>query len=310
MYPGSILEKDGSTAMPVRVMILYNSAQRPFAESLKARLRSAGVEVWIDREGIRPGTPWRQGFVSAARTCDAFVPVLSPSFLESSPCRLEVLTARSFGRRIVPVMVEDCLRALGNHPETEGLNDIFMMFFSDLLSVGVPISEDEAYQRVVDGIRFDAASVVSSSEPPVYVAHVWKEAAFADRLARALIDRGKLAWIAARDIPVGVRWFDEQVRAIHRARAMVVVINEDAPKARHLRTEIALAGVLGLPVLPVLSDSIKDDWDKRKALNAALQLTDDLRVLYETEPFTSHPDWTSMIDQIDAALAGPPAAMS
>ena len=91
---------------------------------------------------------------------------------------------------------------------------------------------------------------------------------------------------------------------------MVVVINEDAPKARHLRTEIALAGVLGLPVLPVLSDSIKDDWDKRKALNAALQLTDDLRVLYETEPFTSHPDWTSVIDQIDAALAGPPAAMS
>ena len=294
--------------MARRVMISYNSAQRPFAESLKTRLRSAGVDVWIDREGIRPGTAWRQGFVSAARTCDAFVPVLSPAFLDSAPCRLEVLTAKSFGRTIIPVMVEDCMRALADHPETQGLDDIFMMFFYDLLSVGVPISEEEAYQRVVDGITFDPASAVDSSEPPVYVAHVWKEAAFADRLARALIDRGRAAWIAARDIPVGVRWFDEQIRAIHRAKAMVVVVNEDTPKARHLRTEIALAGVLGLPVLPVLADNLKGDWDKRKALNAAFQQVDDLRTLYETEPFSSDPDWPSMIDQIDAALPGPPAA--
>ena len=293
--------------MPPRVMISYNSAQRLFAESLKGRLRTAGFDVWIDREGIRAGTPWRQGFVDAARKCDAFVPVLSPSFLESSHCRLEVLTARSFGRRIVPVMVEDCMRALSDHPETEGLNDIFMMFFSDLLSVGVPISEEEAYQRVVNGIIFNPASAVSSPERPVYVAHVWKEAAFADRLARALIDRGKPAWIAARDIPVGVRWFDEQIRAIHRAQAMVVVINEDAPAARHLRTEIALAGVLALPVLPILSDGVKGSWDKRKALNAAFQQADDLRVLYETEPFSTDPDWTSMIDQIDAALVRLPS---
>jgi hypothetical protein len=140
------------------------------------------------------------------------------------------------------------------------------------------------------------------------VAHVWKEAAFADRLARALIDRGRPAWIAARDIPAGVRWFEAQIRAIHRAKAMVVVINEDTMKARHLRTEIALAGVLGLPVLPVLADDLKSDWAKRKALNTAFQQVDDLRMLYETEPFCSDPDWPSMIEQIDATLPGPPAA--
>jgi hypothetical protein len=71
--------------MPPLVMISYNSAQRPFAESLKERLRTAGFQVWIDREGIRAGTSWRQGFVDAARTCDAFVPVLSPSFLPAIP---------------------------------------------------------------------------------------------------------------------------------------------------------------------------------------------------------------------------------
>jgi len=290
------------------VMISYNSAQRAFAESLKVRLRAAGFEVWIDREGIRPGMRWREGFVDAVRSRDVFVPVLSQSFLESSHCRLEVLTARSFGKKIAPVMVDDCMRMLRDHPETEGLDDIFMMFFSDLKSVGVPISEDEAYQRLVQGIVFDSASAAVPPDPPVYVAHVWKEAAFADRIARALSDRGRRVWIAGRDVPVGVRWFDEQIRAIHRAKAMVVVIDADAPTARHLRTEIALAGVLGLPILPVLADSVKGRWDARKALNAAFQQIDDLRTLYEREPFSSDPDWTTMIDQIDESL--PPGSVS
>jgi hypothetical protein len=66
--------------------------------------------------------------------------------------------------------------------------------------------------------------------------------------------------------------------------------------------------VLGLPVLPVLADDLKSDWAKRKALNTAFQQVDDLRMLYETEPFCSDPDWPSMIEQIDATLPGPPAA--
>jgi len=66
--------------------------------------------------------------------------------------------------------------------------------------------------------------------------------------------------------------------------------------------------VLGLPILPVLADSVKGRWDARKALNAAFQQIDDLRTLYEREPFSSDPDWTTMIDQIDESL--PPGSVS
>ena len=287
--------------MPPRVMLSYNSAQRDFANTLKSHLRAAGLDVWIDREGIDPGTRWRDGFLKAIQARDVFVPVLSPEFLQSSHCRLEVLTARSFGKKIVPVMVKECMASLGDHPETHGLGDIFLQYFTDLRSVGVALSEEEAYQRVVSGILFDAAADVPVGEL-VYVAHVWKQAEFADRIATALKERGHPVWIAARDIPVGVRWFDEQIRAIHRSRAMVVVVDEEAPDVRHLRTEIAVAGVLGLPLLPVLADTIKGDWAARKTLNDAFKNADDLRPLYELEPFSTEPDWATMIESLDSAL--------
>lgn len=284
-----------------RVMLSYNSAQRDFANKLKARLRAAGLEVWIDREGIEPGTRWRDGFLKAIQARDVFVPILSPEFLQSSHCRLEVLTARSFGKKIVPVMVKECMGLLGDHPETHGLDDIFLQYFTDLKSVGVPLSEEEAFQRVIDGILFDAAADVAVGEL-IYVAHVWKQAVFADRIATALKQRGHAVWIAARDIPVGVRWFDEQIRSIHRSRAMVVVIDEEAPNVRHLRTEIAVAGVLGLPLFPVLADTIKGNWPERNKLNAAFKESDEMRPLYEFEPFSTEPDWNAMIDKLHAAL--------
>jgi len=283
-------------------MLSYNSAQRDFADSLKSRLRAARLDVWIDREGIAPGTRWRDGFLKAIQARDVFVPILSPEFLQSSHCRLEVLTARAFGKKIVPVMVKECMTLLGEHPETHSLGDIFMQYFTDLKSVGIPLSEEEAYQRVVDGIFFNEAAAATAGEPPVYIAHMWKQAVFADRIATALREHGRAVWIAARDIPVGVRWFDAQIRAIHRSRAMVVVIDEQAPSVRHLRTEIAVAGVLGLPLLPVLADSIKGNWAERKALSDAFQRADDLRPLYELEPFSTEPDWATMIDRLDAAL--------
>jgi hypothetical protein len=259
-------------------MLSYNSAQRDFANKLKARLRAAGLDVWIDREGIEPGTRWRDGFLKAIQARDVFVPILSPEFLQSSHCRLEVLTARSFGKKIVPVMVKECMGLLGDHPETHGLDDIFLQYFTDLKSVDVAVGE------------------------LIYVAHVWKQAVFADRIAAALKERGHAVWIAARDIPVGVRWFDEQIRSIHRSRAMVVVIDEEAPNVRHLRTEIAVAGVLGLPLFPVLADTIKGNWPERNKLNAAFKESDEMRPLYEFEPFSTEPDWNAMIDKLHAAL--------
>lgn len=235
----------------------------------------------------------------AVRQCEILLPVLSPAFLSSPVCRLEVLLARSFGKRLVPVMVEECTRDLGQYPETKGLEDIFMMYFTDLRSVGLRISEDDAFRRVVESLSHDS---VRPPERLVYVAYVWAEAEFADRVAMALQTRGHSIWIATRNVPLGVRWFDEQVRAIQNARAMVLVMNEKAADAALLRTELVLAGARGIPILPVLADSVKGNEDKIADLRRTVRASDDTLVLYEKHWFTSNPSWDAMIALLEEKI--------
>jgi hypothetical protein len=207
--------------------------------------------------------------------------------------------ARSFGKKIVPVMVEECTKDLPSYPETKGLEDIFMMYFTDLRSVGLQLSEDEAYDRVIDSLSGESAG---PPEGTVYVAYIWFEAAFADHFANSLQERGHQTWIATRHVPLGVRWFDEQVRALQGAKAMIVVINESVASGALLRTEIVLAGARGIPILPVLADSAKGDENKINDLRTSLRANDDTLVLYNLQWFSSDPDWDTMIDKLAVAV--------
>ena len=282
--------------MSPQVMISYSHKQVDFVESLLRRLKAANVTVWIDREGVRAGKPWRQELTEAVLQCEILLPVLSPAFLASPTCRLEVLLARSFGKRIIPVMLEECTKNLPRYQETKGLEDIFMMYFTDLRSVGLQLSEDDAYKRVVDGILLDAAPVPAR---PVYVAYVWSEAEFADRIAAALHALGHPTWIASRHVPLGVRWFDEQVRALQSAKAMVIVINDRAAAGALLRTEIVLARARGIPILPVLADSVKGNEKRISDLRRSIRKHDDTLVLYDLQWFSSDPSWDAMIALLD-----------
>jgi hypothetical protein len=284
-------------------MISYSHKQRDFVDLLLQRIRAAKVDVWIDREGVRAGEIWRQELTAALFQCEILVPVLSPAFLASPTCRLEVLLARSFGKRIVPLMVEECTKHLPQYPETKGLEDIFMMYFTDLRSVGLSISEDEAFERVVGSLSPDSARVTErSSGRHVYVAFVWSEAEFADGIAMALRGRGHSVWIATRDVPLGVRWFDEQVRALQSARAMVVVINERVADSALLRTELVLASARGLRILPVLADSVKGDENRIGDLRRAVRARDDTLALYDLQWFSSDPSWDAMVAMLDKTL--------
>lgn len=285
--------------MSPRVMISYSHEQSDFLKSLLWRLRAANINPWIDQEGVLAGKPWRQELSDAVRQCEILLPILSPAFLASDPCRFEVMLARSFGKKIVPIMVEECTKEIPKYPETKGLEDIFMMYFTDLKSVGLPLSEDEAYERVVDSIY---GKQVPPSGQPIYVAYVWSEAEFADRIALALQARGHSIWIATRHVPLGVRWFDEQVRALHTAKAMVVVFNEKVGDAALLRTEIILASARGIPILPVLADSVKGDKRIIQDLRKSLRARDETFVLYELQWFSSDPTWEAMLAGLDEKI--------
>ena len=88
------------------VFISYARDDLQIADKLVERLESARHRVWIDREEIRGGEQWRQQIVSAIRSCDAFLVLLSHKSVLSKHVRKELDIADNADRLIVPVQVE------------------------------------------------------------------------------------------------------------------------------------------------------------------------------------------------------------
>lgn len=56
-------------------------SDQPLVEALYTRLRAHGLRVWWDRECLKPGQEWEEGFATGLFSAAIFVPVLSKAAL-------------------------------------------------------------------------------------------------------------------------------------------------------------------------------------------------------------------------------------
>jgi hypothetical protein len=98
------------------VFLSYGRKDRPYAERLEASLIERGVKVWWDVR-LRPGAGFSHAIAGAIDRCRAFVPVLSPAYVEGKWTRRELSRAARLGKPILPLLLER-----GDVPiEVEGL---------------------------------------------------------------------------------------------------------------------------------------------------------------------------------------------
>jgi hypothetical protein len=220
------------------IMISYKTANRATADELFAALEGAGLHPWMDYKGIEPGTQWRDELLKELRSCNAFVALLTPDYVQSEHCRMELFIARSRGCVVLPVVLEDCFALLDRYEETKGLADTFMARLYRLRVVGLPITREEAIRRLVTA----AQSIGQApAKKLVYVAYCNAEAPAATRIADQLESAGIPTWVATRDCRVGDNWRQAQARAVINASIQVVVLDESIRDKEVLRTEILLA---------------------------------------------------------------------
>ncbi|MFO1148279.1 MAG: SUMF1/EgtB/PvdO family nonheme iron enzyme [Alsobacter sp.] len=118
------------------------------------------------------------------------------------------------------------------------------------------------------------------STPVIFISHSSRDREVAEHLCRALERRNQACWISSRDIGPGANYQEEIVRAIKRARAMVLVFSANANNSNEIKKELALAGQTGVPVIPVRVEDVVpsdafsyelatrqwidffDDWDR------------------------------------------------
>lgn len=98
-----------SKPMPVpattSVFLSYSRQDRAFVQMLHDRLEQTQIVVWWDQEE-QPGHDWTEQLLAWLEHADAVVVVVSQHSVTSLSVKNEVLLAQDYGRRIVPVLLE------------------------------------------------------------------------------------------------------------------------------------------------------------------------------------------------------------
>ena len=90
--------------IPRHVFISYSREDSDFADELTRKLRRDGVDVWIDRESLEPGTPdWQKGVRASIDAAFAVIFVASPSSGQSVYVQAELAIAKKNKCPIYPV---------------------------------------------------------------------------------------------------------------------------------------------------------------------------------------------------------------
>lgn len=131
------------------VFISYRRANVEFVKQLDQALKATGREIWVDWEDIPPGV---EGFadeiVRGIDSSDALIAVLSPEYLESEYCLMELRHGLAQNKRIIPIVHK---KFDGVPPE--GIGHINWVYFCPHAGQENPF--DDAFKKVVQALETD-----------------------------------------------------------------------------------------------------------------------------------------------------------
>lgn len=121
-----------SQAAGSKVFISYSRRNKEFVQKLHGGLRAAGMNVWVDWEGIPLTADWWQEIVDAIEGADGFVFVISPDSLASEVCGRELKTAIETNKRLIPVLHIDPEKGSQIPDQISSHNWVFMRNVDEL----------------------------------------------------------------------------------------------------------------------------------------------------------------------------------
>ncbi|MBK9925525.1 MAG: TIR domain-containing protein [Anaerolineales bacterium] len=109
------------------IFISYRRADVEFAKKFYHGLKETGRNIWVDWENLPPGV---EGFSDEIQrgieSSDAFICILSPSYLESEYCLMELREALKLKKRVIPVV----FKKFEPMPAPEGIGHINWVYFT------------------------------------------------------------------------------------------------------------------------------------------------------------------------------------
>ena len=89
------------------IFISYSKKDVLYAEKLVNALRREGFSPWVDMEELGAGTHWQVRLHKQILTCDAYILIMSRNAQKSKWVPDELVTAKSKGKPIFPLLLDD-----------------------------------------------------------------------------------------------------------------------------------------------------------------------------------------------------------
>jgi len=129
-----------------KIFFSYSRVDSGFALQLAKDIRSSGIDIWIDQLDIQAGNHWDAAVEKALATSACVLVILTPSSTSSTNVMDEVSYALESGKKIIPVLLEDCLppfrlRRLQRIDFTKDYNNGLTQL---LAAIEVPVAESVA----------------------------------------------------------------------------------------------------------------------------------------------------------------------
>lgn len=108
------------------VFISYSRKDKAFVQQLNAALDQAGVQAWVDWEGIELASDWMATITSAIQGTDAFLFVISPDSLRSKVCGDELCLGIQLNKKLIPILYREPEKGMTMHEKLAATNWVYL----------------------------------------------------------------------------------------------------------------------------------------------------------------------------------------
>lgn len=150
-----------------KIFFSYSRADSPFALTLAKDLREAGADIWIDQLDIPAGSHWDAAVEIALNSSAYVLVILTPSSTASTNVMDEVSFALESGKKIIPVLLEDCLAPfrLRRLQRIDFTSDYTTGFSQLIISLNLSLgSEGKVGGLPVENTQIEASTPVASDK--------------------------------------------------------------------------------------------------------------------------------------------------
>ncbi len=289
--------------MSNNVLISYSRQDIEFVKAIDTLLIEHGIKAWVDWRDIPAAKPWRQAIYDGLIASDVVLLFLSPTYVESENCRVESYLARQYGKRVVPIMVQNCFTMLSNYEETKGLEDIPLVNYFSHEVFGFPVTDDFLLNMILDVIH-DKPRPWYRSDDLYYISYSARDALFAGQVASDLTQVGIDTFFTPLSCSPAIAWRESMSRAMIKAKALIVCISPSSAHSSWVRREVLFALTRRLPVFPIVTEDTSNSGELIEEMRNVLEKNYEMRLLADVNWLYPRPSYEHLRDSLIGLIRG------